>query len=311
VSRIAVVVPAYDAGEHLLPAVRSVLDQTWRDLRVLVMDDGGTDGSVDALARLDDPRLEVHRLEHGGRAAALNAGLDRCRTSGAEIMVIQDADDLARPGRVQALVRALDDDPALAACLSGHALLVDGRRFAPIERELDPEAVRASIERFRMPAHDPTAAFRVTALDRCRWAEDLPIAAGLDHLLRLGERAPLRVLGRALYDYRLHHRQVTGSNLAGRIPWVLEVVDRAARRRGLDERATRALRADFARDLARVVHPGSRIGVHAIAAVQASRARGDVAGAVRTAAGGLGRRPLDPFSWRAALHAVRPGRRAA
>lgn len=310
-SRVVVLVPSFDAGPHLLPAVRSALDQTWHDLTVLVIDDGGTDGSVDGLETIDDPRLAILRREHRGRAAALNAGLAWARRRGAEYVVIQDADDRSRPTRVAKLVRALDAEPELAACLSGHALLVHGRRFAPIAGGLDPDEVRASIDAFRMPAHDPTAAFRTSALEHCRWSEDLRLGAGLDHLLRLGERRPMRVLGACLYDYRLHDAQATGGDPGRRIPWVLDVVTRAARRRGLDEPAIEALRARFARDLARATHPGARIGVQAVTAVQACRRRGDTARAVRTAAEVLALRPLDPFTWRAVLHAVRPGRRAA
>ncbi len=67
---ISVIIPAYNVVDFVREAVDSALAQTFRDIEVIVVDDGSTDGSADALRDLDDPRLRVVREGHAGSAAA-------------------------------------------------------------------------------------------------------------------------------------------------------------------------------------------------------------------------------------------------
>src|SRR5690606_13068694 len=74
---VAVVIPAFNAEATLDETLRSVRGQTYRNLEIVVVDDGSTDGTYD-LARCHaeaDPRLRVLRVENGGVAAARNAGI--------------------------------------------------------------------------------------------------------------------------------------------------------------------------------------------------------------------------------------------
>lgn len=94
-----VFIPSYNAGPHLLEAVASVFAQTVADWELLIVDDGSTDGSVEAVQQhFDDPRLRVERLPHNmGTAAARNRGLALAR---GEFLINLDADDLALPERI-------------------------------------------------------------------------------------------------------------------------------------------------------------------------------------------------------------------
>jgi hypothetical protein len=112
--RAAVLLPARDAAGTVRAAVLSILRQTERDLALVCVDDGSSDGTagiLDALAARD----RRVRVEHGpgeGIALALNRGLARCD---ADVVVRMDADDVAHPARVATLLAALDADPGLAA----------------------------------------------------------------------------------------------------------------------------------------------------------------------------------------------------
>ena len=63
--RVSVVVPTYNGARYVERAVRSALQQSFTDLEVVVSDDGSTDGTLDVLGRIDDPRLSV--VAHGSR----------------------------------------------------------------------------------------------------------------------------------------------------------------------------------------------------------------------------------------------------
>jgi glycosyltransferase involved in cell wall biosynthesis len=96
VSEIAVdiVIDNYNYGRFLGAAIESALAQTHPRVRLIVVDDGSTDDSREVIASYGDHLEEVVLQENAGQAAAINAGLGRCR---GDVVMILDADDLLLP----------------------------------------------------------------------------------------------------------------------------------------------------------------------------------------------------------------------
>lgn len=114
---IHVIIPVYNAAAHLGEAVHSVLNQPSREIDILLVDDGSTDGSAslcDAMAR-HEPRVTVLHRENGGVSAARNTGLDYVLshrdTTG--YIAFLDADDLWCPEVfTPAVMRELEESDA-------------------------------------------------------------------------------------------------------------------------------------------------------------------------------------------------------
>ena len=110
-SLISVIVPVHNAAGTLEAAVSSVLAQTFSDFELILVDDGGTDGSpllCEGLAQRDR-RIRVFHMEDRGVSAARNLGLDAAR--GGRIAFL-DADDILHPSMLQALSDLLDETGA-------------------------------------------------------------------------------------------------------------------------------------------------------------------------------------------------------
>lgn len=96
---VSVVLPTYQRPDLVRQAVRSVLDQTFADLEVVVVVDGRDDASVAALGRESDPRLRVHVPDrHLGNADARNAGVALAR---ARWIAFLDDDDAWLPRKLE------------------------------------------------------------------------------------------------------------------------------------------------------------------------------------------------------------------
>lgn len=112
---VSVVIPFYNPGAYLVEGVASVLDQGYRPLEALLVDDGSTDGSADVATRLAAPGTPVRLVRlatNQGPAAARNAGL---RAAQGEFVTFLDADDLMVADRLALQIAYLAAHPAVDA----------------------------------------------------------------------------------------------------------------------------------------------------------------------------------------------------
>jgi glycosyltransferase involved in cell wall biosynthesis len=120
---VSIIVPTFNRAHFLERCIRSILDQTYRNLDCLVMDGGSTDGSVAILERMAaaDPRLKYVSEKDHGEVYAVNRGLDLIR---GEMYGIQASDDYYVSDAVEAAVHFLQQHPEYAG-VGGDALFVD------------------------------------------------------------------------------------------------------------------------------------------------------------------------------------------
>ncbi len=113
--KVSVIVPVYNAVDHLDGCVRSILDQQHENLEIILIDDGSTDGSgalCDQLARSDSRIVVIHQ-DNGGIGAAQNAGLAAMT---GELVTFCDNDDLMSPRLVSRLVEILRGTDSDMSC---------------------------------------------------------------------------------------------------------------------------------------------------------------------------------------------------
>jgi glycosyltransferase involved in cell wall biosynthesis len=103
----SVVIAAHNAARTLPSTVRSVLAQTRPDFEIVVVDDGSTDGTAEALRSVSDDRVAYVRQANLGPAAARNAGIER---AAGEYVCLLDSDDLWLPDYLETMGAALDAD---------------------------------------------------------------------------------------------------------------------------------------------------------------------------------------------------------
>ena len=101
--------PACNAGKYIAEAIRSVLDQSFSDFELLIVDDGSTDDTQAVIRQFNDHRIRVLCKEKEGISVALNAGLLMAR--GVYIARF-DADDICMSHRLERQVLFLDGHPA-------------------------------------------------------------------------------------------------------------------------------------------------------------------------------------------------------
>lgn len=106
---VSVVIPTFNRAQLVCAAVESVLAQTHRPIEVIVVDDGSTDTTVEALARYGD-RIRVIRQANSGVCVARNAAIT---ASTGEFIAFLDSDDCWRPWKLAVQLAAFDAFPEL------------------------------------------------------------------------------------------------------------------------------------------------------------------------------------------------------
>ena len=105
---VSIVMPVYNPGKYLAPCLDSLLAQTFRDFRLIAIDDGSTDGSGDVLrayAAKDDRILAWRNPENLGAARTRNIGIQMARGT---YLSIVDADDLYAPEYLATMVEVME-----------------------------------------------------------------------------------------------------------------------------------------------------------------------------------------------------------
>lgn len=97
--KISVIIPTYNREKTILRSIQSVLDQTYTNLEVLVIDDGSTDATAELVKNIADDRVQYIALEqNGGVSNARNVG---ARMASAEWIAFQDSDDSWHPDKLE------------------------------------------------------------------------------------------------------------------------------------------------------------------------------------------------------------------
>lgn len=203
---VSVVMPVRDAETYVAEAVKSILDQTLRDLELVVIDDGSTDGTAGIIRALaaSDKRVRLHAGRGGGLVAALNEG---CALATAPLLARMDADDVAEPTRLARQVDAMDAEPELV--LLGTALTQIDERGAAFATVSYPAVPGEELLERNCFAH-PTVVFRRDAFEQVGGYRDLfPHAEDYDLWLRFAELGRVGNLSEPLLRYRVHQAQVT------------------------------------------------------------------------------------------------------
>jgi glycosyltransferase involved in cell wall biosynthesis len=191
-SLVSVIIPTYNRSDRVPTAVASVLRQTFRDMEVLVVDDGSSDGTHEALQPFEDRILVLRHDRNRGVSAARNTGI---RASTAPLVAFLDSDDRWLPGKLEAQVRFFRDHPQAVACQTREVWIRHGRRVNPARRHLKPsgDVFLPSLERCLV---SPSAVMlRRPLLEEVGlFDETLPVCEDYDLWLRIGCRYPIHLI---------------------------------------------------------------------------------------------------------------------
>lgn len=131
-SRVTVLVAAYNAGKYLEACLDSLIGQTLRDIQIVCIDDASTDSTPEILNRYasKDSRIQIlQRRENAGQAVARNMGIE---VADGDYITMLDADDTLSADALEKAVEILDSDPETGSVLF-RLVYMDGMEETPYQ----------------------------------------------------------------------------------------------------------------------------------------------------------------------------------
>jgi glycosyltransferase involved in cell wall biosynthesis len=193
--------PMYNALPFVREAIGSILDQSFQDFELLVIDNGSTDGSLEYARSLPDPRVQVLSEAQRGAGRALTAGIFAGR---GEFLAVMDADDIAHPDRLRTEVEFLETHPDIILVGSRFAFMV-GSVIVPVPPQpREHDDIKRALLEGRPVICNPSTMFRANEAKGVGGHHLPGPGHDVDFFLRMTEVGKVTNIPDLLLYYRLH-----------------------------------------------------------------------------------------------------------
>jgi glycosyltransferase involved in cell wall biosynthesis len=232
---VSVLMPVYNAADFLASAVQSILDQTFKDFELIIINDGSTDRSceiLDDFAR-KDVRIKLISRPNTGYVVALNEALALAR---GEFIARMDADDLSLPTRFEKQVDYLQANLDCVLLGTNVAQMdVDGFVIGPmVDIAFGHKTINDALLRRGWPIVHPSVMIRADAMRKVGgYRVDYCPNEDHDLFLKLGEVGRLENLNDLLVHYRKHDGSQSTQKMEQTVTLVSRIIIEACRRRGI------------------------------------------------------------------------------
>ncbi len=211
---VTVLMPVYNSERYIAKAVKSILDQTFRDFELLVINDGSTDRCIDIIRGFSDPRIRVIDTENQGVAAALRLGMELAR---GVYIARMDADDECLPGRLEIEKHCLDKYSEIAV-VHGSVEYVDseGAPLIFVRDEGHSNIDTKWLLNWKNLLIHPTVMLRASVLKEhsLNYRLEMNRAEDFDLWNRVAQVGDFMYLPDVLVKYRVHSENVSNSTPA-------------------------------------------------------------------------------------------------
>ncbi|MDY7020839.1 MAG: glycosyltransferase [Cyanobacteriota bacterium] len=222
---ISVIIPAYNAENTIEETIQSVLNQTFKDFEIIVINDGSQDKTLEKLASIQDNRIQVYSYQNSGQSISRNRGFQQSK---GEFIAFLDADDLWTPDKLEAQLTAIKENSNAAIAYSWTNYIDENSNIIRKGSQLNitgnvyPNLLIANfLENGSNPLIQRKALMEVGEFDK-----DLTPAEDWDLYLRLAARYPFIVVPKAQILYRVYSNSMS-SNTLKMEKSTLEVINRA------------------------------------------------------------------------------------
>jgi len=205
--QVTVFIPTFNCEKYITDCLESILHQTYKEIEILVVDDGSTDRTVEIIESYEDSRIVLIKNEiNRGIPYTRNLGLENAR---GKYMVIMDSDDISELDRIKVQVEFMEKNNHILA--TGTYYKTFGNRINRIfKNPTDDESIRINLM-FGSPISNPSSIVRLDKIKEHNIKYNLEcfVAQDYDFWVQLAKIGKLANIPEILLNYRIGHGNIT------------------------------------------------------------------------------------------------------
>lgn len=202
---VSVIMPVYNCELYIKEAVESILNQTFQDFELIIIDDCSSDSTLQICKSFVDNRIMIIEKDHNsGITNSLNFGL---HTAKGKFIARMDGDDISMPTRFEKQVAFLDSNPEIILCGTSYIVIGQDQAYSLPQSH---EAIKVNLLQANCIVH-PSVMLRKDILIANNLSYDFKMEPAEDYDLwvRLAQVGKLHNLPECLLQYRVHDSQVS------------------------------------------------------------------------------------------------------
>ena len=224
---VSVIMPVYNGRKFVRHAIDSILNQTFRDLEFIIVDDASDDGTWELLERYGDERIVL--IRQGARSGPYPARNRALRIARGEFIAMMDSDDVSHPERLEREMEFLRANPDVALVGTCYRLIDErGAEKSRWKVLLSNDEIKGELPK-RNWFCGPSVMFRRACLREVGlFDERFRFAADYDMWLRIAGKFNVANIDEFLFDYREHDAQITTAHRPEQDEYVRMIQSRTA-----------------------------------------------------------------------------------
>ena len=230
---VSVIIPTFNRGYCLEESIRSVLEQSFIDFELVVVDDGSTDNTSELVRRF--PAVKLIRLEEKNRGVSFARNRGVVEAQGDWVGFL-DSDDLWEQGKLATQVKWIERHPDLQAVYTDEIWIRNGLRVNPMNKH---RKYSGDIFRYCLPlciVSPSSVLLRAKVLSEVGgFDESMPVCEDYDLWLRIAKRYPFHFIEEKLIVKRGGHEDQLSRKYWGMDRWRVYALEKLLKENRLDE----------------------------------------------------------------------------
>lgn len=222
---ISVIIPVFNGEKTIEETINSILNQSFKDIEIIIINDGSTDATLEIIKNISDTRIKIFSYANAGLSASRNRGISQAI---GEYISFIDADDLWTPDKLECQWQALQENPQAAVAYSWTNYIDESSKFIKSGRKIKANGdIFTKLLQINFLENGSNPLIRQKALEKVGgFDESLAAAEDKDMWLRLAANYEFICIEKPQILYRISTNSMS-TNLKRQETASLQVIERA------------------------------------------------------------------------------------
>ena len=204
---ISILLPVFNCGLYVKSAIQSIINNSFENYEIIVINDGSTDNTLDIINQFNNPRIKIYNKENSGLVETLNYGLKKCNYP---IIMRMDGDDIIHHKKIETQLNYFSRNESILVGTQGFTIDLNENKTGKINLPLTHDKIIKSLLKLSSGLIHPSIMFYKDALLKIGgYNQNFKHAEDYEMYLRLSKIGKISNIEDKLFYLRKHDTNVS------------------------------------------------------------------------------------------------------